>query len=117
MPNTHRDLVAWQLAMDLAEACYALTKTLPATERFGLVPQINKAAVSVPANIAEGFGRPTHGEFRQFLGYSNGSLKEIETHLALCIRVKLLPAEAVAPVLGLADRTGAVIRKLGQSLR
>jgi len=82
-----------------------------------LVPQINKAAVSVPANIAEGFGRPTHGEFRQFLGYSNGSLKEVETHLALCIRVKLLPAETVAPVLGLADRTGAVIRKLSGSLR
>ena len=100
-----------------AEACYALTKALPATERFGLVPPIDKAAVSVPANSAEGFGRPTHGEFRPFLGYSNGSLKEIETHLTLCIRVNLLPVETVAPVLGLADRTGAVIRKRGQSLR
>lgn len=117
MPNTHRDLVAWQLGMDLAEACYALSKSLPPSERFGLVPQINKAAVSVPANIAEGFGRPTHGEFRQFLGYANGSLKEIETHLALCLRVQLLPAERVAPILGLADRTGAVIRKLSLSLR
>ncbi len=103
--------------MDLAEACYILTRSLPTSERFGLVSQINRAAVSIPANVAEGYGSLTHGEFRQFLGYSNGSLKEVETHLALCIRVKLLPAEAVAPVLGLADRTGAVIRKLGQSLR
>lgn len=117
MPKTCRDLVAWQLGMELAEACYGLTKALPPSERFGLAAQINRAAVSIPANIAEGYGRPTHGEVRQFLGYSNGSLKEVETHLALCIRVRLLSAESVAPVLGLCDRAGAVIRKLAESLR
>jgi four helix bundle protein len=117
MSKTYRDLIAWQLGMDLAAACYELTKTLPVTERFGLVSQINKAAVSVPANIAEGYGRSTHADFRRFLGYSNGSLKEVETHLAICVRVNLLPAQTIAPTLGLADRTGAVIRQLARSLQ
>ena len=57
MAKTHRDLVAWQLGMELAQTCYTLSRSLPATERFGLVSQINRSAVSVPANIAEGYGR------------------------------------------------------------
>ena len=117
MAKTYRDLIAWQLGMDLATASYQLTKLLPPTERFGLAVQINKAAVSIPANIAEGYGRGSHGEFRQFLGYSNGSLKEVETHLAICLRVGLLPAETTAPALGLADREGAVIRQLSRTLK
>jgi four helix bundle protein len=116
MPNSYRELIAWQLAMDLVEACYLVTRTLPDSERFGLVSQINRAAVSVPANIAEGFGRRSHAEFRNFLGYANGSLKEIETHLAICVRLKLLTPAAALPVQSIADRTGAVMRKLIASL-
>ena len=111
MPNSYRELIAWQLAMDLVEACYVLTKSLPDTERFGLVSQINRAAVSVPANIAEGFGQRSHAEFRNLLGYANGSLKEIETHLAICVRLELLSPAAALPAQSLADRTGAVMRK------
>jgi four helix bundle protein len=117
MAKTYRELVAWQLGMDLAKVCYGLTKALPSDERFGLVSQINRAAVSVPANIAEGFGRAGKAEFARFLAIANGSLKELETHLELCVRCELLQPAAVAPALGIADRTGAVIRRLGQSLK
>lgn len=116
MPNSYRDLIAWRLAMDLVEACYVVTRTLPDTERFGLISQINRSAVSVAANIAEGFGRRTHGEFKNFLGYANGSLKELETHLAICVRLRLVAPDAALPVQSLADRTGAVLRKLAASL-
>lgn len=117
MPKTHRDLVAWQLGMELAQTCYLLSKLLPSHERFGLVSQITRSATSIPANIAEGYGRGGRPEFARFLGIANGSLKELETHLELCIRCQLLQPTAVAPALGLADRTGAVIRRLAQSLK
>lgn len=115
MPTTHRDLVAWQLGMELAEQCYLLVRNLPSTERFGLRTQITRAAVSVPANIAEGYGRRSRGDFARFLRIANGSLKELETHVELCVRCDLLPANATAAVLALATRTGAVLRGLTQS--
>lgn len=102
--------------MDLVEACYTLTRLLPDSERFGLVSQLQRAAVSVPANVAEGFARPSHSQFRQFLGYADGSLKEIETHLAICVRLNYIAPDAAMPVQSLADRAGAVIRRLSQSL-
>lgn len=89
MPMTHRDLVAWQLGMELAQHCYQVVGHLPLTERYGLRSQITRAAVSVPANIAEGFGRESRREFARFLAISAGSLKELETHLELCRRCGL----------------------------
>ena len=117
MAKTHRELVAWTLAMDLAAGAYAVARRLPSTERFGLAAQIRGAAASVPANIAEGFGRDGRREFARFLAIANGSLKELETHLELCVRCELLAPTEVDRVLRLADRTGAVIRRLSQSLR
>ena len=117
MPTTHRDLVAWQLGMELAERCYRLVRSLPLTERFGLRTQITRAAASVPANIAEGYGRRTRGEFVRFLSIANGSLKELETHVELSVRCALLAPEATTSILAVADRTGKVIRGLVQSQR
>ena len=116
-PNhNHRDLVAWQLGMELAAGVYELVKLLPAAERFGLQLQLRKAAGSVPANIAEGYGLVTKAQFLKHLNIANGSLKEVETHLELTIRVGLLEPGTVAPTLQLADRLGAVIRGLRRSL-
>jgi four helix bundle protein len=116
-PRTHRSLIAWQLGMDLAAESYRLANILPAVERFGLASQIRRAGASIPANIAEGYGRTTKGEFRRFIDISNGSLKELETHFELAVRVQLLDVAAIASAMGLADRTGAVLRKLRESLR
>lgn len=103
--------------MDLAAEVYRLAGALPPSERFGMASQIRRAGASIPANIAEGYGRTTKPEFRRFAAIANGSLKELETHLELAVRVQLLEAAAIAPAMALADRAGAVIRKLRESLR
>ena len=91
--RSHRDLIAWQKAMDLVVTVYTLGKTFPKEELFALTNQMRRAAVSVPANIAEGQGRRSKGEFRQFLGNARGSLLELDTHLELGFRLGYLSAE------------------------
>ena len=81
--RTHRDLVAWQEAMNLVEVVYRKTDRFPAREIYGLTAQIRRAAISVPSNIAEGAGRNSSREFFQYLGIATGSLAELETQLDL----------------------------------
>jgi four helix bundle protein len=83
-PRRHHDLIAWQRAVDLVKAVYEITKTLPDSERFGLVSQMRRAAVSNPSNIAEGAARHSSKEFLQGLYIARGSLAEIETQFVLC---------------------------------
>lgn len=79
----YRDLVAWRRSVDLVTDIYLKTRSFPNAERFGLTAQIRRAAVSISSNIAEGQGRCTTGEFRQFLGHARGSLLEVETQLVI----------------------------------
>ena len=74
--KSYRDLLVWQKAMDLVEESYSVASQLPKTETFGLVSQIQRAAVSVPANIAEGHGRQHLGDYLHHLSIANGSLME-----------------------------------------
>jgi four helix bundle protein len=78
-----KDLFAWQRAMQMVRAVYELTAQFPTAERFGLSGQMRRAAISVPSNIAEGYGRVTTGEFIQFLGHARGSSAEVETQLMI----------------------------------
>ena len=103
--------------MELAADCYELTKSLPREETFGLVAQIRRAAASVPANIAEGYGRESSGSYVQFLKHSQGSLKELETHVLLGEKVGLLDNSAVTPLLSRADAVGRMLRGLIKSLQ
>jgi four helix bundle protein len=103
--------------MDLAEACYVLTKRFPKDELFGMTAQIRRAATSVPANIAEGYGRNSRGEYGQFLRISQGSLKELETHLMLCSRVGLLAPVETKNVLEECDHLGRMLHRLIRSLQ
>lgn len=86
MIESYRDLVVWQKAMDLAEEVYVLCKLMPKDELYGLVNQFHRAVVSIPSNIAEGFGRHSTAEYLHFLSVTNGSLAEVETQLLLAIR-------------------------------
>ncbi len=88
--NTHKDLDVWKLSMELATNLYQIANGLPADERYGMISQIKRAAISVPMNIAEGAGRGTTGSYIQFLNYSQGSLSEIETQMELCLRLGYL---------------------------
>ncbi|MBL8030977.1 MAG: four helix bundle protein [Candidatus Doudnabacteria bacterium] len=84
--QSYKDLIVWQKSLELAHLIYDATKQLPKSELFGLVSQMQRAAVSIPSNIAEGYDRNNPGEFRQFLGIAYGSSAELETQLLLCIR-------------------------------
>jgi four helix bundle protein len=86
-PRSHRDLKVWQIALDLTETLYRTTIDWPKSEQYGLVSQVRRAAVPVPANIAEGAGRRTPGEFLHFIGIARGSLAELETLLIIARRL------------------------------
>ena len=88
--KSHRDLIVWQKSMDLVVLVYKATEGFPRHELYGLTSQIRRAASSVPANIAEGQGRRSKTEFRQFLGNARGSLLELDTHLELTLRLNYL---------------------------
>ena len=92
MKQDFRQLIVWQKAMTLVTDIYRATQSFPGDERFGLTSQLRRAAVSVPSNIAEGQGRLTLGEFRQFLGHAKGSLCEVETQLLIAQNLGYLPA-------------------------
>ena len=103
--------------MTLAVACYEQTRTFPREEMFGLTSQIRRAATSVAANIAEGHGRETSGSFVQFLRMSQGSLKELETHVILAGRVGILAWDKVDRLLERCEELGKMLCALIRSLQ
>ena len=115
--NSYRDLRVWQDAVSLAEVCYRSTREFPREELFGLTSQIRRSAASIAANIAEGHGRENTGSFVQSLRISQGSLKELETHLILAERVGLLRASDLQAVLAQCEGLGKMIRALIRSLQ
>ncbi len=114
---SYQDLDVWQVAMKVAEQCYRLTQTFPKEELFGLTAQIRRAAASVAANIAEGYGRESRREYLQFLRIAQGSQKELETYLLLAIRVGITTENAIAPVLSDCERVGKMLHRLIRSLQ
>jgi len=115
--ESYQDLIVWQKAMDLAEQCYLATRRFPKEELFGMTSQIRRASSSIPANIAEGWGRGTTGEYVQFLRVAQGSTKELETRLLLCRRVGLLTTDQASPLLSLLSEISRMIISLIGSLR
>lgn len=92
--QSHKDLVVWQKSYLLAKQIYLMTKKLPSAENFGLVSQIQRSAVSVPSNIAEGFGRKSNKSFKQFLLIAYGSLAELDTQISLAKDIYTVPIES-----------------------
>ena len=93
------DLKIWNKAMDVAVKTYLLSSDFPKEEKFGLTSQIRRSAVSVPSNIAEGAGRNTKGEFKNFLGIASGSSYELFTQLILSYKLKLVEKDLVDPII------------------
>jgi four helix bundle protein len=116
MERSFRGLLVWRQAMDLARDCYLLTKGFPREELYGFTSQIRRAAVSVPANIAEGTGRTTRKDFVNFLRIAQGSLREVETYLLLTMEVKLASAQAITPLLSQVMSVARLLNRLIQSL-
>ena len=93
--HNFRQLRVWQKAMELCELIYRLTAAFPDTEKFGLISQIRRCAVSIPSNIAEGCGRNSDIEFARFLSVALGSCYELSTQLILANRLDYLPDEGL----------------------
>ncbi len=102
--------------MELAASCYKETKHFPRDEMYGMTSQIRRAAASIPANIAEGYGRETTGSYAQFLRIAQGSLKELETHIMLSENVELLTKQRAAPMLESCERVSKMLRNLIRAL-
>src|SRR5690349_3880935 len=109
MGHKYRELIVWQRAIELAREVYSATRQFPKEEIYGLTSQLRRAAVSVPSNIAEGQGRLSKGEFRQFLGQARGSLLEIETQVTIAGNLGYMCDRETE---GLLKRTGEVGRML-----
>src|SRR2546423_14436224 len=114
--RSYRDLRVWQQSMGLVESTYRVTKTFPDTERYGLINQLRRAAVSVASNIAEGHARST-GDYLRHLLISNGSLAEMETQFVISARMAFLPAGLAESLLQTCDQVGRMLGGLRKSLR
>lgn len=112
-----RDLMVWQKARDLTVRVYRMTRTFPSDERFGLTTQLRRASVSIVANIAEGTGRSTHGEFVNFLSIARGSTKEVDTLSEVAVRLEFLNQEDFQMVVQDCEEISRMIHGLQQRLR
>jgi four helix bundle protein len=112
MVQSYRELVAWNKAMELVTEIYRVTHTFPKEELFGLMSQLRRAAVSIPSNIAEGKGRLSKGEFRQFLGNARGSLAEVETQILIAQNLFYLDKSAAEKLLAMVEEVGKVLNGL-----
>jgi four helix bundle protein len=110
----HKELDAWKKSMDLVEEVYQITKGFPSEERFGLIAQIRRSAISIPSNIAEGASRKSDKEFVQFLYISIGSLSELETQLLISDKLGYIQFDKIQKSLG---DTKALIMGLIRYLR
>lgn len=95
----HRDLECWRTAMKLVVEIYRITRMFPKDELYGLTSQLRRAAVSVPSNLAEGYGRKSRRELRKFVGNSIGSLLEVETQVEIARDLGYLSAERAIDLL------------------
>jgi four helix bundle protein len=112
MGCSYRDLIAWQKAVRFVSEIYRVTATFPRDELYGLVSQLRRAAVSIPSNIAEGQGRLTEGEFRQFLGHARGALFEVETQLHIANELGFISAGQLQRTVRLSTEVGMLVNGL-----
>jgi len=115
--TSFQDLRAWQSGMVLVQHTYAFCATLPPTERFGLNDQLRRAAVSVPANIAEGYGRTHVRDYMRFLSIGLGSLREVETLLLIARQLELGDPALLTAALNSCAAAGRMLVALHQGLK
>jgi four helix bundle protein len=114
--NTFRDLPVWQRSADLAEEVYRLAWMLPREETYCLSAQMRRAAISVSSNIAEGSGRATTPDLKNFLSYSRGSVKETESLILVSTRLEFFAPEDIRTALAMTDEISRMITGFRRSL-
>lgn len=116
MNKDHTGLHAWQLAMELTEDVYRITRNYPTEELYGLTSQMRRSAMSIPSNIAEGHGRMSPGDFQRFLSIAHGSLRELETQLELSTRFGYVAGDSAQRLRHKMSELGRTINGLYRSL-
>lgn len=114
--TSYRDLEVWQKSMDLVLECYKLTKSFPQSEIYGLSSQLQRAAVSIPANIAEGRERQHKKEFIQHISIAYASLAELETHIQIAERLHYLETSSAKEILQNTSEVGRMLNGLRNAL-
>jgi four helix bundle protein len=117
MAMHYRELIVWQKAMKAAREAYRLAPMLPKEEIYGMRSQITRAAVSMPANIAEGWTRESSKEKGQFLAIAHGSLAEVETLVTLCEQMRWFPENETADLRSLLDEVSRMLTTMRRSRR
>ncbi|PKM15510.1 MAG: four helix bundle protein [Gammaproteobacteria bacterium HGW-Gammaproteobacteria-2] len=112
-----RELEVWQLAMGLAKSVYEITAGFPRDERYGLTSQIQRSAVSIPSNIAEGNARMSTRDYARFVAVALGSTAELQTQLLLSRELGLGASTPIDEALAMCDRVGRMLQRLHQALR
>jgi len=115
--RSYRDLLVWQDSMELVVRIYRTTSTFPREERYALVDQLRRAAISVPSNIAEGHGRSRTGDYLRYLSVAVGSLHEVETQLQIATRLGYIAGDVEKELLDACDRVGRMLGALIRALR
>ena len=116
MPNSYRDLVVWQRAVDLSVSVYQLTGEFPRQEIYGITSQMRRAAVSIASNIAEGYGRSTRKEYRNFLGIAHGSALELQTQIAIAKKLGFGKTELLEKTENTSEEVGKMIWAIQKKL-
>ena len=115
--KSYQELKVWKKTIDLVVEVYRLTSKYPPDERFGLTQQSRRASVSVPSNIAEGYGRRDRGDYLRHLSIANGSLKEVETQIVIAGRLKFVTKEEAKLAWALVQEVGKMLAALIASLK
>ncbi len=115
--NTFRELLIWQRAKQLVKLIYALSEQFPDNERFGLISQMRRSAVSVPSNIAEGYGRHLSTDFVRFLRMALGSLNELETQVEICFDLNYIVEEDCKKILSETNELEKMITSFIKNLK
>lgn len=114
--RSYRELVAWQKAIALVSDVYVATRAFPHNEMYGLTSQMRRAAISIPSNIAEGQGRLTRGEFKQFLGHARGSIFELESQILIAKNLQYFSDPVASNLSKQIDEVGRILNGLLKSL-
>ena len=117
MAQDYHELIVWQRAIELTVCIYKLTRSFPKEELYGLISQMRRASVSVASNIAEGRGRITPGEFRQFLGLAQGSTYELQTQLLVARKLGIGSDDALTEADSLSDEVSKMLGSFIKTLR
>jgi len=114
--QNYKDLLVWQNGIGLAKVVYNLAKSFPAEEKFGLVSQMRRAAVSIPSNVAEGQARRTTGEFVQFISNAEGSAAELDTQLILSVELGFCAKDKALPIYEMLEEERRMLNALRRKL-